>query len=566
MPIPRVAIVGRPNVGKSSLLNLIAHEKIAIVDDFPGVTRDRVGTILDLDAPGAEGPPKPVEVIDTGGYGVYMGEGQRFDEVGNDLTRLTASIEQQIGEAARSADVILFAVDAQAGVTPGDWEIAKLLRERTLGRGDEAMEGGKRRRRGSDGGGGAASERMSESANEGGDGTDQSGSSQAAPHSIAHSLNRSIAPQIRVVATKVDSLNWEAHGLEASGLGFGEPLMVSSTTKYLRRAFLDALYELVPMSEGEDERVESADLKIAIVGKRNAGKSSLINALAGEDRVIVSEIPGTTRDAIDVRFDIGEQSVVAIDTAGLRRKKSFQGRVEHFAFDRAQRAILRADVVVLVIDATEKVSQVDEHLAQIINASYKPCVIAVNKWDLVAQRAGRDGKPLSVEHYGEYLRKELKGLAIAPIAVISAHAGTNIRELIDLCFDIKDQAEERVGTGKLNRILRGVIETRGPANALGTQVKVFFVSQVRSSPPTIVMIVNRPDLFTANYQRFLLNRLREALPFEEVPIRLIIRARRHRDLDLERGDAVDTAGHNLDDELQQILRELPQDAESYFED
>ncbi len=521
MPIPRVAIVGRPNVGKSSLLNLIAHEKIAIVDDFPGVTRDRVGTILDLDPPGAEGPPKPVEIIDTGGYGVYVAEGKRYDEVGNDLSKLTGDIEFQIAEAARTADVILFAVDAQAGLTPGDWEIAKMLREKSLG-----------------------TSRRTEKAKKG----------------------RDAGPTVCIVATKVDGLNWEVHALELSSLGFGEPLMVSSTTKYLRRAFLDALYELVPMADGEDDRVESADLKIAIVGKRNAGKSTLINSLAGEDRVIVSEIPGTTRDTIDVRFDLGGRSVVAIDTAGLRRKKSFQGRVDHYAFDRAQRAILRADVVVLTIDATEKVSQVDEHLAQIINATYKPCVIAVNKWDLVADRAGRDGKPMSVEHYGQYLRKELKGLAISPIAVISAQEGTNVRELIDLCFDISDQAAHRVGTGKLNRIIRGVIETRGPANSLGTLVKVFFVSQIRSSPPTIVMIVNRPDLFTDNYQRFLLNRLREALPFEEVPIRLIIRTRRHRDLDLERGEAIDAEGHDLDDELQQILRDLPKDAESYFED
>ncbi len=520
MPIPRVAIVGRPNVGKSSLLNLIAHEKVAIVDDLPGVTRDRVGTILDLDAPSAEGPPKPVEVIDTGGYGVYVAEGQRFDEVGNDLSKLTGDIEFQIAEAARTSDVILFAVDAQAGLTPGDWEIAKLLREKSLG-----------------------SDRKSK---------DQDDDRPA--------------PAIRVVATKVDGLNWEPHALEASGLGFGEPLMVSSTTKYLRRAFLDALYAVTPEADGVDERVEGADLKIAIVGRRNAGKSTLINNLAGEERVIVSEIPGTTRDAIDVRLDIDGRSVVAIDTAGLRRKKSFQGRVDHFAFDRAQRAILRADVVVLAVDATEKVSQVDELLAQIINAAYKPCIIAVNKWDLVEGRAGRDGKPLSVEHYGEYLRKDLKGLTLAPIAVISAKEGTNVRQLIDLCFDIKEQAEERVGTGKLNRIVRDIIDKRGPASSLGTLVKVFFVAQVRSSPPTIVMIVNRPDLFSEQYKRFLMNRLREVLPFEEVPIRMIIRTRRHRDMDLERGEAIDTEGHDLDEELQQILRDLPKDAESYFED
>ncbi len=524
MPIPRVAIVGRPNVGKSSLLNLIAHEKIAIVDDMPGVTRDRVSAIVDLDAPGAEGPPKTVELVDTGGFGVYVAQGQRFDEVGNDLTRLTAAIEHQIAEAARTSDVILFCVDAQAGVTPADWEIAKMLRERNLGEKDRPETEGRT----------AAADRPE--------------------------------PIVRVVATKTDSITWEPHALEASALGFGEPMMVSSTTKYLRRAFLDDLYALVPATRGEDERVAEADLKIAIVGKRNAGKSTLINTLAGEDRVIVSEIPGTTRDAVDVRFEMDGRSIVAIDTAGLRRRKSFQGRVEHYAFDRARRAVMRSDVVVLMIDATQKVSQVDEHLAQIINEYYKPCVICVNKFDLIEDRRGRDGRPVGVEHYDEYLRRELKGLAIAPIAIISAARGDNVRELIDLCFDLGRQAAQRVSTGRLNRLVRSILETRGPSSALGTMVKVYFVSQVRASPPTIVLVVNRPDLFTANYQRYLLNRLHEELPFEEVPIRLIIRARRRRDRDLERGEAVDTQGHALDDELVRILREMPNDADAYFDD
>ncbi len=520
MPIPRVAIVGRPNVGKSSLLNLIAHEKIAIVDDIPGVTRDRVSAIVEIDAPGAEGPPRPVELVDTGGFGVYVAQGQRFDEVGNDLTRLTPDIEHQIAEAARTSDVILFCVDAQAGVTPADWEIATMLRERSLGR----------RAR-----------------------------SDASPDTPGE-------PVVRVVATKTDSITWEPHALEASALGFGEPLMVSSTTKYLRRAFLDELYTLLPDPSDEDPRIEAADLRIAIVGKRNAGKSTLINTLAGEDRVIVSEIPGTTRDAIDVRFEIDGRSVVAIDTAGLRRRKSFQGRVEHYAFDRARRAIMRSDVVVLMIDATQKVSQVDEHLAQIINEHYKPCVICVNKLDLIEDRHGRDGRPVGIEHYDEYLRRELKGLAIAPIAMISAQRGDNVRELIDLCHDLKQQASRRVGTGRLNRLVRSILETRGPSSSLGTMVKIYFVSQVRAQPPTIVLVVNRPDLFTANYQRYLLNRLHEELPFEEVPIRLIIRSRRKRDRDLERGEAIDTQGQVLDDELVRMLREMPDDAGAYFDD
>ncbi|MCB9845807.1 MAG: ribosome biogenesis GTPase Der [Phycisphaeraceae bacterium] len=508
MPIPRIAIVGRPNVGKSSLLNLIAGERVSIVDDTPGVTRDRVATLVRLPSPRGEGE-RLIEVIDTGGFGAYVAEGRRFDEVGNDLARLTPEIERQISEAIGEADLVLFAVDAQAGILPVDLEIARMLREGKLG--------------------GTRPER----------------------------------PPIRVIATKVDGPKWEAHAYEIAALGFGEPLMCSATTSYMRRDMLDQLFDLLPEGEdGEDPRVGSADLKIAIVGKRNAGKSSLINTLAGQERVIVSEIPGTTRDSIDVRFEVGERSVVAIDTAGLRRKKSFQDRVEWYAYDRLQRAIERADVVVMMIDATEDVSQVDEQLGQLICDSWKPCVIAVNKWDLVEGRIGRDGREISPEHYEKYLHQELKGLVHAPIAFISAARGDNLMGLLGVCAELKEQAALRVGTGKLNRLVRDILEQRGPSSKLGTRVKVLYAAQVSVSPPTIVLVVNHPELFTDNYRRYLLNRFREALPFEEVPIRLVIRARRQREGDL----AAEAERERYEPELVDILRQMPEDPEAYFED
>ncbi|HEX8875518.1 MAG TPA: ribosome biogenesis GTPase Der [Phycisphaerales bacterium] len=499
MPIPRIAIVGRPNAGKSSLMNMIARSKVSIVDPTPGVTRDRVAAIVDLTGPrGVHDPKKTVEIMDTGGFGVYAAEGERFDEIGADLATLTHDIESQIAAAVEGADLILFAVDAQAGVTPHDLQIAKLLREGKLGTGREASkkrdEETKKRR------------------------DDEKAGKRA-------------RPPIHIVATKVDGPKWEAHAHELSGLGFGEPLMVSSMNNYMRREFLESLYALTPDTAIGPEQEVRADLMLAIVGKRNAGKSTLVNTLAGEPRVIVSEIAGTTRDAIDVRFEFDGKTMIAIDTAGVRRKKSFQSMIEHWAFDRAVKAIERADVILLLIDATEKISQVDEQIAAVAAKSWKPTIIVVNKWDLAEGQIGRDDKPVTVGKYEDYLRKELKALAFAPIAFMSGADGTNVRETIELAFEMKQQASERVTTGKLNRLIREIVTRQGPTDTMGTQAKVFFVAQTATNPPTITMVVNHPELFRPNYQRFLINRLREETPFVEVPLRLVVRARRQREDD-----------------------------------
>ncbi|MBL8875436.1 MAG: ribosome biogenesis GTPase Der [Phycisphaerae bacterium] len=503
MPIPRIAIVGRPNAGKSSLMNMIAKSKVSIVDPTPGVTRDRVAAIVDLEGPnGIRSPKKTVEFMDTGGFGVYAAEGERFDEVGADLATLTDDIEGQIAAAVEGADLILFAIDAQAGITPHDQQIAKLLREGKLGaagREGKAAKGGKGKK----------------------------GSKQE--EGIGG--KKAKQPRIRVVATKVDGPKWEAHAHELSALGFGEPLMVSSMNNYMRREFLDAVYELTPEEALNAQPEARADLMLAIVGKRNAGKSTLVNALAGEPRVIVSEIAGTTRDAIDVRFEMDGKSLVAIDTAGVRRKKSFQNQIEHWAMDRAERAIERADVILLLLDATEKISQVDEQIAALAQKSWKPTIIVVNKWDLAEGQIGRDDKPVTPEKYEDYLRKELRGLTFAPIAFISGKDNRNVRATIELAFELKNQASERVTTGKLNRLIREIVTRQGPTDTTGTQAKVFFVAQTQTNPPTITIVVNHPELFRPNYQRFLMNRLREETPFVEVPLRLVIRERRQREDD-----------------------------------
>jgi GTPase len=519
VPIPRIAIVGRPNVGKSSLLNLIAKDKVSIVDPTPGTTRDRVSIIAELDPPYPDSPRKPVEVVDTGGYGVYTAEDQRFNEIGVDLHALKKDIEGQIGEAVRNSDLILFCIDAQAGVTPVDEEILGMLREGRFG--------------------------------------GSSVGSESRP-----------TPPIRIVATKVDGPKWEAHGLELAALGLEEPLMVSAKNNYLRREFLDALYDLAPAASIEEhDAAIRVDMRLAIIGKRNAGKSSLVNAMAGQQRVIVSEIAGTTRDAVDVRLEMDGRSLLAIDTAGLRRKKSFANRIEWWAYDRAKRAIDRSDVVFLLVDATEPLSQVDEQLAMLVQKAYRPCVIVVNKWDLVEGQMGPKGRPVTTEDYWEYLRKELRGLDFAPISFISAATGKNIRQTVKLGFEILEQARQRVGTGVLNRTINALLQRFNPPSKLGTLAKVYYVAQVAVHPPTIVMVVNRPELFTPNYQRFLLNRFREELPFGEVPIKLFIRGRKRRDAQETADVLTPEEVAEVEHEAQIAAAEMDEeqiDAEEYF--
>jgi small GTP-binding protein len=308
--------------------------------------------------------------------------------------------------------------------------------------------------------------------------------------------------------------------------------MVSAKNNYMRREFLDTVYSLVPKASEEDSQQARADLMLAIIGKRNAGKSTLINTLAGEQRVIASEVPGTTRDAIDVRFEMDGRSVVAIDTAGLRRKRSFQNMIEEFAFDRVKRSVDRCDVVILLVDATEKISQVDEQLAMLAQKSFKPCVIVVNKWDMAQGRRNDKGEIVTPKHFETYIRNELRGLWYAPISFISGASGLNVRRTIDLAFEMVEQSRQRVTTGKLNRLVRTIIDERGPADLRGRFAKLFYVAQTGVEPPTITMVVNHPEMFTSNYMRFLSNRFREQLPFTEVPMRIVVRARRQREDDL----------------------------------
>lgn len=463
--LPVIAIVGRPNVGKSSLFNRLAGERISIVDPTPGVTRDRVSTIITIEPPSEraddEALPRVAELFDTGGFGIYSAEGKRFDDAGEDLARLAPDIEQQIATAIAGADVIVFTVDAQSGVTALDERIAQLIRR------------------------------------------------------------AGAAPNVLCVANKVDGPSWEGHAMDAARLGFGDVVGVSVKTGMGMRRLFEAMW--TRLATRAHTSAPNAEMKVAIVGRRNAGKSSLVNALAGGPRVIVSEIAGTTRDSVDVRFERDGRTFVAIDTAGVRKRKSWADDVEYYSHTRTESAIRRADVAILLLDASEPLSHVEKTLAGELAEALKPTVIVVNKWDLVSKsRKPRD--------YLDYLGQELPMLSFAPIVFVSAKESDGITDAIAMAFNLHTQASHRETTGKLNALVQKILSERGPSSKLGTVAKVYYISQIETNPPTIAMVVNRPALFEGTYERYLLNRMREEVPYSEVPIRLVFSARRREEL------------------------------------
>ncbi len=436
MGIPRVVIVGRPNVGKSTLFNALVGQRVAIEDPMAGVTRDRVSFVLDHDN-------HSVELIDTGGIG-------QFDEAA-----LAAEIEEQITAALDLADIVMFVIDAKQGVLPQDKGVAARL--------------------------------------------------------------RGLSVPVVLVANKVEATKDAAGVGEAHGLGFGDPWAVSAKERIGLHDLRSHLFELA----GPDAlRPLGPDvpIRLGIVGRMNVGKSTLVNALVEEERVIVSDIPGTTRDAVDVPFMLGARRFTAIDTAGMRKARTISDSVEFYGQSRAERAIRRADVVLIMLDATRDIGRLDKQIAgQVADASV-PSILVVNKWDLARDRSD----PLA---YETYLRSHITGLPFAPIAFMSAKESAGLVEMLNLASELHDQAGRRVSTGEINRVLRSAYQRRRPRPMQGRIGKIYYASQVATYPPTIVVFVNSPDAFEDSWRRFLLHEIQDALPFPEIPVRLRFIAR-----------------------------------------
>jgi len=449
MALPVVAIIGRPNVGKSSLLNALAGERISIVEPTAGVTRDRVSTIIERN-------DKYFELVDTGGYGLLDNE------------QLKEHIEQQIHQAIESANLIVFMVDIRDGLMPLDEEIARLLRKADL--------------------------------------------------------------DIIGVANKADTARMFPAAGEFTKLGFGEFLCISAKNNLNKAVLLDKIFDKLEKYHGLPARDTTAKMavvrpagaamKLAIVGKRNAGKSTLVNAIVGAERVIVSETPGTTRDSVDVRFEKDGKTIIVIDTAGIRKKSKIADSIEFYSYVRATQSIRRADVVLFLIDATVPISQVDKKIARYIAGEYKSCIIVVNKWDLAKEKA-------ATGDYERYLTQVLPGLKYAPIAFTTATESKNVQGVLDLSAEIFKQTITQIPTPKLNEAFKIIKQERaGAAKRKAGLPKIYYATQIAINPITILMFVNKPELFEENYRRFIIGKLRELLPIKEVPIKLLARSHR----------------------------------------
>lgn len=439
--IPCAVIVGRPNVGKSSLLNCLAKQRIAIVEPTAGVTRDRISALLDHEG-------HIFELWDTGGIGT--------------TDDLAEEIAYQIEVALARADVVLFVVDAQQGIVSLDQTIALQLRR--------------------------------------------------------------IGRRVILVANKADHVSHEQSAAEFHQLGFGDPALISALNGTGRTDLLDTLADALPQRH---PTVVDPVMKLAIVGRQNVGKSTFVNTLAHEERVIVSEIPGTTRDAVDVQFQRDGRTFVAVDTAGLKRKSKSGGAIDFYSLTRAYRAIRRSDVVLLMIDLSANISKVDKQLAAAIDRESKPCIITVNKWDLSGDR-------VTTEEYVKYLNDALPALRFAPVSFTSASNATNVDETIALAESLFTQARRQVSTSELNQALQAAAELQSPPAKHNKRPKFFYATQIATAPPTFLIFASHPQVVTEQYTRYLQNSLRETLSFPDIPIRLIFRARTRRDLDQSR--------------------------------
>ena len=437
MSMPVVAIVGRPNVGKSTLFNKLIGQRVAIVNDTPGVTRDRIYGEC-------EWRSRKVTLVDTGGIEPYS------DDV------ILSQMRRQAELAIDTADVIVLVTDVKTGVVATDSEVAAML-----------LKSGR---------------------------------------------------PVVLCVNKCDGIGEPpAEFYEFYNLGLGDPIQVSSVHGHGTGDLLDAVFEHLPEEAEEEEGLEN--IRVAVIGKPNAGKSSLINQIAGEDRCIVSDIAGTTRDAIDTQIENDYGRFTLIDTAGIRRKSRVDDEIEKYSVIRAQMAIDRSDVCVIMIDATEGFTEQDSKVAGLAHEAGKGCVIAVNKWDAVE----KDGR--TMQEYRKKLEVDFSFMAYAPMVFISAKTGQRLDQLFELIQRVANFNAMRITTGMLNDVLAQATARVQPPTDKGKRLKIYYMTQASTKPPTFVCFVNRAELFHFSYQRYLENRIRESFGMEGTPIRFLIRER-----------------------------------------
>ena len=442
MSIPRVAIVGRPNVGKSSIFNWLDGRRLAIVDDVAGVTRDRLVTLI-------EHEDRFFELVDTGGMGI------------EDSDNLTKEVEQQIQAGIDEADVLLFVVDTKVGLTPLDEMVAERLRK--------------------------------------------------------------VEKPILLLANKTDHAGLDNTALEFHKLGRGWLIPISVLQNRNRQLLFEEIIDRLPPDDVQSGETDAPRMKLTIVGRRNVGKSTFVNTLAKAQRMIVSEVPGTTRDSVDVHFDLDGHRFIAIDTPGLRKNKSIRTDIDYYGLHRAQRSIRRADVTLLFFDCMETISKVDKQLAHYIEQQFKPCIFVVNKWDKVAGT-------VPTERWVRYLREHFPTMAYCPIAFITGETGKNMKALLNHAQMLFKQSQTRVSTPTINKLLKSALQQQQPPLYLNRRPKVYFGSQIATTPPTIILMCNMPLGFPPSYKRYLINVFRDNLPFSEVPIKLYLQKRESQDL------------------------------------
>ena len=441
MSKPIVAIVGRPNVGKSTLFNQIGKKQLSIVDDMPGVTRDRIY----MDAVWLN---YEFTMIDTGGI-----EMESEDTILN-------SMRNQAKIAMDEADVIVFVVDGRVGLSSADEEVAKILRN----------------------------------------------------------TNKPVI----VAVNKIDSVQLDMNVFEFYNLGLGDPIGISASNALNLGDLLDKVIESFP--KDEEEKREEDEIRIAVIGRPNVGKSSLVNAMLGEERVIVSDIPGTTRDAIDTHFVKDDIKFTLIDTAGMRRKNKIDEPVERYSVIRSLRAIDRADVVLMLIEAPVGITEQDKKIAGYAHESGKGCVIVVNKWDIFPDKHDR-----STNRFTDDLREQLGFLQYAPVLYASALTGQRVNRVTELIKFVAEQQSMRIQTSVLNELIRDAVSVNPPPTKKGKQLKILFMTQADINPPKFIIFVNEPDLFHFSYLRFIENQLRERYGFEGTPLKFIIRKRKEEE-------------------------------------